>query len=443
VAEVILLLKSDWTPPSPAQAEAGNYYKPEVKWQGLTIKIENPAGSVREDTKHTPPRWRTKMTCDYGYVTRSEGVDGDEVDVYLGPDLETARYVFVVHQRKYGDWDKFDEDKCMIGFLSKDTAREAYLKHYDDPRFLGPISAVPVDVFVDKVRATYEKPAMIKSVVLFLKSERAPSVGDRVEFQSDRHTDKGPSGGKITETKVTVDGLYVRIKHSDEERLFSWDDISEGATKKGDLWLLKSQVRAHQRRGPGGKIVIVGPYSNRVQARPDQADMFDAAGNPAGSEAARLGAYRLTDKEMAQVEKFKGGAFGDKAVGVYLKQRAKGASHKLAIDLMKQVEAARNESSEAPKPAVGPKAAPTAEDQADPRRKYYVTMVRDPGPNQRVGYLAGPFDRHDDALKHVEPARLHAEKVDPRAAFDAFGTAGVVVDKHGPGVLNRHLGLPH
>ncbi|ATI15646.1 hypothetical protein [Bordetella phage vB_BbrM_PHB04] len=165
----VVLLKADaWTPPTPAQAEAGNYKKPRVKWNGLEIAIENPAGSVREGKG-----WRTKMKYDYGYVCRSEAVDGDEVDVYLGPELETAPTVYVVHQRKYGEWAKYDEDKCMLGFPSEAAARAAYLEHYDDPRFLGPITAMPVDEFVTKVRATRDKPAMIKALVLFLAARPA------------------------------------------------------------------------------------------------------------------------------------------------------------------------------------------------------------------------------------------------------------------------------
>lgn len=162
MAKAIDALLADWTAPTPAQAKAGNYKKPRVHWNGLEIAIENPAGSVREGRG-----WRTVMQNDYGYVCRSEAVDGDEVDVYLGPDLDTAPTVYVVHQRRAGDWKAYDEDKCMLGFESESAARAAYLKHYDDPRFLGPITAMPVAEFVRKVRATADKPGMVKSVLLF------------------------------------------------------------------------------------------------------------------------------------------------------------------------------------------------------------------------------------------------------------------------------------
>lgn len=72
-------------------------------------------------------------------------------------------------------------------------------------------------------------------------------------------------------------------------------------------------------------------------------------------------------------------------------------------------------------------------------KKYYVTMIRDPGKNQRVARLAGPFDTHEEALSHVDAAKEYAYEVDPKSAFDAFGTSGVESDNHKPGVLNEHL----
>jgi hypothetical protein len=157
--------------PSREQAEAGSYNKPRVKWQGLTIAIENPAGSVRRGTNRHGQSWEIRMPYDYGEVVGSMGVDGDPVDVFLGPNLE-APMVYVVHQRKVNRWDEYDEDKCMVGFDSEEDARAAFLACYNDPRFLGPITAMPVDEFVRKVRATRDRPAMIKALVLFVRKSR-------------------------------------------------------------------------------------------------------------------------------------------------------------------------------------------------------------------------------------------------------------------------------
>lgn len=166
--------------PTPGQIAAGNYRKTHITVRGLDIAIENKAGSVRRGVDPGGKEWETHMVCDYGYVKRSQGVDGDHVDVFLGPDLDRAPDVFVVHQRKAGDWKSFDEDKAMLGFMSKEEAISAYLKHFDDPRFLGPVDAMPFEVFVEKVLATKDSPSMIKSasprLVLFLKATTTKTI---------------------------------------------------------------------------------------------------------------------------------------------------------------------------------------------------------------------------------------------------------------------------
>lgn len=159
--------------PTEAQKRSGRYRKRRFTWQGLTLAVENEAGTYRRGVSEDGTPWETLLMWAYGYVCRSEGVDGDEVDVYLGPQLEDAPMVYVVHQRRYGDWSEYDEDKAMLGFMSEGEARDAFLACYDDPRFLGPITAMPVAEFVRKVKATKEAPAMIKSknpVVLLLKA---------------------------------------------------------------------------------------------------------------------------------------------------------------------------------------------------------------------------------------------------------------------------------
>lgn len=83
------------------------------------------------------------------------------------------------------------------------------------------------------------------------------------------------------------------------------------------------------------------------------------------------------------------------------------------------------------------KLGPDAADLANPLKKYYVTMIR----CDRTARLAGPFDRHEDALAHVEPARQAAYDADSRSWFDLFGTAGIESANHRPGVLNVKLGI--
>lgn len=158
--------------PTPEQAASGKYPKERMPWKGLTIAIEHPEGTVREGVDETGKPWRTVFRYAYGEILGTTGLDGDPIDVFIGsyPD---APEVYIVQQMKRKDWDKQDEQKCMINFASVEEAMAAYLGHYDDPRFFGGITAMPVAEFVAKVRATKDKPAMIKAI-LFFKSHVGP-----------------------------------------------------------------------------------------------------------------------------------------------------------------------------------------------------------------------------------------------------------------------------
>jgi len=154
-----------WRQPTPAQAAAGNYYKPREKWHGLELVIENPAGTVREGVDETGKAWRNVFRFAYGEIAGTEGVDGDPVDVFVGP-YAAAGFVYIVRQMRRKRWDEYDEDKCMINFPSIEAAQAAYLGHYDDPRFFGGIIAMPVDEFVRKVQGTKGAPKMLKAILL-------------------------------------------------------------------------------------------------------------------------------------------------------------------------------------------------------------------------------------------------------------------------------------
>jgi hypothetical protein len=111
-------------------------------FQGLRIAVENPAGSVRRGVDRDGHAWETKMLYPYGYIENTEGNDGDGIDCYVGPSAD-APNVFVVHQRK-ANGKGYDEDKAMLGFPDEESATKAFLAHYDDPKFLGPITTLTV-----------------------------------------------------------------------------------------------------------------------------------------------------------------------------------------------------------------------------------------------------------------------------------------------------------
>ncbi len=132
--------------PTEAQKEAGNYKKGHLTLQGLDIALENPKGSTRSGTDQDGRAWQSTMAHDYGYIKRTQGADGDHVDVFIG-DKPESEMVYVVDQvdPKTG---KFDEHKVMMGFADEHAARAGYLGNYEEGwQGLGAIKAMPVDAF--------------------------------------------------------------------------------------------------------------------------------------------------------------------------------------------------------------------------------------------------------------------------------------------------------
>lgn len=111
--------------PTDAQKEAGNYKKAHISFQGLPVTIENPKGTIRRGHG-----WQARVPYDYGYIKRTEGADGEHVDVCIGPNPDSD-HVFVVDQHDHRTG-KFDEHKVMLGYQTKEQAERAYRSGFSD-----------------------------------------------------------------------------------------------------------------------------------------------------------------------------------------------------------------------------------------------------------------------------------------------------------------------
>lgn len=131
--------------PTEAQKEAGNYRKGHVRINGFDVTIEQPAGSIRSGKDANGKEWSVTMRNTYGYIRGTEGVDGDHIDVFIGPDMGSDM-VYVVDQVNTDG--SFDEHKVMMGFPSLEDARSAYLSNYEEGwQGLGNITGVTLDEF--------------------------------------------------------------------------------------------------------------------------------------------------------------------------------------------------------------------------------------------------------------------------------------------------------
>lgn len=147
-------LKVD-TNPTEAQKEAGNYKKGHIKINGFDVTIEQPAGSVRSGKDASGKEWSQVMNNTYGYIRGTESVDGDHIDVFLGPDMNSDM-VYVVDQVNTDG--SFDEHKVMMGFSSLEDARSAYLSNYEEGwQGLGNITGVALDEFKKWIDSSIRK----------------------------------------------------------------------------------------------------------------------------------------------------------------------------------------------------------------------------------------------------------------------------------------------
>lgn len=139
--------QNDLKEPTDKQKEAGNYKRGErFGLNGFSVVVENPAGSKRSGTDPDGKRWESEIKHHYGDLDGVQGVDGDRMDVFVGPQPWNQR-VFVVDQinPKTG---KFDEHKVMMGFGDVRQAAAGYLSNYEQGwKGMGKVVEMSLDEF--------------------------------------------------------------------------------------------------------------------------------------------------------------------------------------------------------------------------------------------------------------------------------------------------------
>lgn len=124
-------------------------FEGKLQFDGIVIDVENAKGSTRSGTDPDGNEWSIKMKAHYGEIRKSEGADGDKLDVYIGPS-DKSRWVFVVHQVNPATYDnpgEFDETKIILGVRTPNEAIKLYQAHYDREDFFGGMDMVPIEKF--------------------------------------------------------------------------------------------------------------------------------------------------------------------------------------------------------------------------------------------------------------------------------------------------------
>jgi len=104
--------------------------KPRIKertsWHGLPIGIENPTGSFRSFKLPDGTPAKRKMKVPYGEFTRTDGADGDGVDVFMAGKGDKAHVIDQLDPTGK----TFDEHKVILGAKDAADAKQTYLDHY-------------------------------------------------------------------------------------------------------------------------------------------------------------------------------------------------------------------------------------------------------------------------------------------------------------------------
>lgn len=290
-------LKVD-TNPSEAQKEAGNYKKGHIKINGFDVSIEQPVGSVRSGKDASGKEWSQVMNNTYGYIRGTESVDGDHIDVFLGPDMNSDM-VYVVDQVNTDG--SFDEHKVMIGFSSLEDARSAYLSNYEDGwQGLGNITGVALDEFKKWIDSSTRKtkpfseykgikreediaPRKVKKLSLVDKDDYITSA-ERKHIKA--FLESGLKEARVNNSIYEIsnigdDGVYEIV------RRFNYTD---------PLTLVKDENgKLVNKRGEGEHVIRVKPTFEEI--RPDSGIRFREVKDKNG-EKSLVGLHNISEEKL-------------------------------------------------------------------------------------------------------------------------------------------------
>jgi hypothetical protein len=123
------------------------------------------------------------MEADYGYIAGTEGKDGEDVDVFVGPDKD-AQSAYIITIMKPPSFENIDEQKVMLGYNTGAEAKRAFMRHYDSPKFFGSMTAMTMTDFKKKVKESDGK---------LLKSELFWACMAKAHLKQGDH-DSAPAG---------------------------------------------------------------------------------------------------------------------------------------------------------------------------------------------------------------------------------------------------------
>lgn len=230
---------NDLPDPTDAQREAGNYKMAHTKVAGLDVTIEIPAGGKRRGTDAAGKPWERELGSHYGYIKRTKGADGENVDVYLGPKADQADTPVYVIDQNNPNSTTFDEHKVMMGFGSSKEAEAAFRANFPKGmNTFGTMKKLTPDQFKAWLRdgdmkqpiAEYSAAPSVAAIETNSKetkqeaTETAPvSFGRKIEEGEEFY--RTPEYAKILERQNELDAIEEQLLDGDYQGPLSRADV--------------------------------------------------------------------------------------------------------------------------------------------------------------------------------------------------------------------------
>ena len=246
-----------------AQKEAGNYKKGHLKIGGLDVTIENPVGTVRHGN--------LKLKDHYGYIKRTVGNDGDQVDVFINSKAQEdwTGDVYIVDQI-FPEVGGFDEHKVMFGYNNLMDARRAYKRNFNkDWKGAAAVTKMTLDEFKSWLAepGANKKPASLspvtaegrKALEKHNKDLRYSAGKDLLNAPTNQWIEKVLEGGDVKMGNIP-DTVPLNVAVSQLLEMEAQREGAPAAPAKPSHDAIAAAVKPVEERLPGAPVTLLHNY---------------------------------------------------------------------------------------------------------------------------------------------------------------------------------------
>lgn len=242
-----------------------------ITFQGLRIAIETKEGTERHWKNSNGETGTTLMMgASYGFIQGSSGLDGEEVDCFVGTD-ENAENVYIIDQ-KDPNTGLYDEQKCMIGFDNERSAINVYRANYDYlDGYLCNVQGLALDAF--KRWLGFMKKSSIEGVQV---ADRSPGPGLGINYfipipkkkKKKKEANSPDKKDLLPKTDTRIDG-FSASKYVNKEAY----KIADNFTKLNAIGMPESAKEANEdaRKQIPTNLQTLDRYATQYYGAPNKA----------------------------------------------------------------------------------------------------------------------------------------------------------------------------